>query len=92
MIPSFDRTDFRQYEGRVRLFVSQYPSGPERRAGKLLERLHGWAFDSCEGLQDVETPKSVDIFLEHLRLYFLSTSQVRKWTSSKQMEASDDEF
>ena len=46
MIPSFDGTDFRQCERRVRLVVSHTRVAPERRAGKLLERLEGRAFDS----------------------------------------------
>ena len=49
MIPSFDGTNFRQYERRVRLFVSNTRVAPERRAGKLLERLEGHAFNLCEG-------------------------------------------
>ena len=48
MIPSFDGTDFRQYERGVRLFVCEKRVAPERRAGKLLERLEGRAFDSRE--------------------------------------------
>ena len=43
---------------------------PERRAGKLLERLDGWAFDSREGIQDLETPKGVESLLDHLRMHF----------------------
>ena len=39
MIPSFDGTDFRQSKRRVRLFVSSTRVAPEKRAGKLLERL-----------------------------------------------------
>ena len=35
------------FERRVRLFVSNRRVVPERRAGKLLERLEGLAFDSC---------------------------------------------
>ena len=46
VIPSFDGTDFRQCERRVRLVVSHTRVAPERRAGKLLERLEGRAFDS----------------------------------------------
>ena len=46
--PSFDGTDFKQYEKRVRLFVSNTRVGPVRKAGKLLERLEGRAFDSTE--------------------------------------------
>ena len=61
MIPSFDGTD-RQYERRVRLFVSHTRVAPERRAGKLLERLEGHAFDVREGIQDWETPKGVETF------------------------------
>ena len=56
MIPSFDSTDFRQYERRVRLLVSNTRVALERRAGKLLERVEGRAFDSGEGLQDLDMP------------------------------------
>ena len=62
MIPSFDGTDFRQYERRV--------SAPERRAGTLLERLEGRAFDSSGGTQDLETPKGDEKLLDHLRTHF----------------------
>ena len=70
MIPTFDGTDFRQYEMRVRLFVSNTRVAPERRAGKLLERLEARAFDSCEGIQDLETPNGVEKLLDHLRTHF----------------------
>ena len=43
---------------------------PERRAGKLLERLEGRALDSCEGIQDMETPNGVENLLDHLRRNF----------------------
>ena len=55
VIPTFDGTDFRQYERQVRLFVSNTRVAPERRAAKLLERLEARAFDSCGGIQDLET-------------------------------------
>ena len=70
MIPPFDGTDFRQYERRVRLFVSNTRVAPERRAGKLLERPEGRALDCCEGIQNMETPNSVENLLDHLRRYF----------------------
>ena len=60
VIPSFNGTYFIQYERRVRLFVSNTRVAPETRAGKLLERLEGRAFDSCEGFQDLETPNGVE--------------------------------
>ena len=63
VISSFDGTDFRQYERRVRLFVSNTRVA-ERRAGKLLERLEGRAFDSTE-IQDLETPNGVEKLLDH---------------------------
>ena len=69
VITSFDGTDFTQYERRVRLFVSHTRVAPERGGGKLLERLEGHAFDECEGIQDWETPKSVENVLDHLRRY-----------------------
>ena len=47
VIPPFDGKDFREYERRVRLFVSNTRPAPERRAGELLERLEGRAFDWC---------------------------------------------
>ena len=70
MIPSFDGADLRQYERRVRPFVSTTRVAPERRAGKLLERLQGHAFDLCQGIHDRETPKGVENLLDHLRMYF----------------------
>ena len=69
MIPSLDGTGFRQYERRVRLFVSNTRVAPDRRAGKLLERLEGRAFESCEGIQALDTPNCVDL-LDHLRTRF----------------------
>ena len=70
VIPSYDGTGFRQYERLVRLFVSQTRVAPERRAGKLLERLEGRAFDSSEGIQDLETPNGVENLLDHMRMHF----------------------
>ena len=70
MIPSFDSTDFRQYERRVRLLVSNTRVALERRAGKLLERVEGRAFDSGEGLQDLDMPSGVEDLLDHLRTHF----------------------
>ena len=70
VIPTFDGVDFRQYERRVRLFVSNTRVAPERRAGKLFERLEGRALDSCEGIQDLETPNGVENLLDHLRIHF----------------------
>ena len=35
-----------------------------------MERLEGWAFDSCEILGDLETSKGVKILLDHLRWHF----------------------
>ena len=43
---------------------------PERSARKLLERLEGRAFDSYEGMQDLDTPKGVEDVLDHLRTHF----------------------
>ena len=63
VIPTFDGTNFRQYKRRVRLFVSDTRVAPARRAGKLLERLEGRAFDSREGIQDLETPNGVENLL-----------------------------
>ena len=70
VIPSFDGTDFSQFEKRVRLFESNTRVAPQRRVGKLLERLEGRAFDLREVSQDLETPKGVEILLDHLRLHF----------------------
>ena len=78
VIPSFDGADFRQYERRVRLFVSHTRVVPERRAGKLLERLEGRAFDLCEEIQDLETPKGVENLLDHLRMHFESIDVFRQ--------------
>ena len=69
VIPSFDGKDFRQYGWRVLLFVSDTRVARERRAGKLSERLEGRAFDSCEGLQDLETPTGAENLLDHLRTH-----------------------
>ena len=69
VIPSFDGTDFREYERRVRLFVSNTRVVPERRAGKLLKRREGRAFDLCEGIQDLETPNGVENLIDHLRTH-----------------------
>ena len=70
VIPSFSRTGFGQYERRVSLFVSDTRVAPERRAGKLLERLDGRAFDSREGTQELETLSGVEYLLDHLRTHF----------------------
>ena len=70
VIPSCDGTDFRLYERRVRLSLSNTRLAPERRAGKLVQRLEGRAFDSCEGIQDLETPNGVENLLDHLRIHF----------------------
>ena len=69
VIPSLDGTDFRQRERRVHLFVYNTRVVPARRAGKLVERLEGRAFDSCEGIQDLETPNGVENLLDHLRTH-----------------------
>ena len=69
VIPSFDGTDFRQHERRFRLFVSKTRVAPERRAGKLLERLEARGFDSCEGIQDLETLDGAEHLLDHLRTH-----------------------
>ena len=60
MIPTSDGVDFRQYERQVRLFIFNTRVAPERRAGEPLERLEDLAFDSCEGIQDMETPNGVE--------------------------------
>ena len=89
MIPTFDGADFRQYERRVRLFVSNTRVALKRRTGKLLERLEARAFDSCEGIQDLETQNGVENLLDQLRTHFerievsrrariVDDSQVRK--------------
>ena len=52
VIPPFDGTDFRRYERRVRLFVSN-----------TRVVLEGRAFDSCEGIQNLERPDGVRICL-----------------------------
>ena len=78
VIPSFDGTDFRQYERRVRLFVSNTRVAPERRAGKLLERLEGRVFDWCEAIQELEAPKGVENLPGHLRIHFESIEVFRR--------------
>ena len=70
VIPSFDGTDFRQNGKRVRLFVSNTRVAPARRVGKLVERLEGRAFDSCVGIQDLETLNGIENLLDHLRRHF----------------------
>ena len=70
MIPTFDGVDFRQCKRRVRLFASNTQVAPEKRAGKLSERLAGRALESCEGIEDLETPNGVENWLDHLRLHF----------------------
>ena len=80
VIPSFDGTDFRQYERRLRLFVSHTRVAPERRAGKLLERLEGGAFDLCVEIQDLRTPKGVENVLDHLRRHFEPIDVFRQGT------------
>ena len=35
-----------------------------------MERPEGRAFDSCEGIQDFETPNGVENLLDHLRTHF----------------------
>ena len=67
VIPSFDGTNFRQYERRGRLFVPHTRVAPEKRASKLLERLEARAFESREGTQDLETPNGVENLLDFLR-------------------------
>ena len=42
----------------------------QREAGKLLERLEGRAFDSREGIQNLEKPTGVENLLDHLRTHF----------------------
>ena len=81
MIPTFDGVDFRQYERRVRLVVSTTRVAPERRAGQLLERLEGRAFDSCRGMQDLETPNGVEDLLDHLRVHFKPIDEEGLWTT-----------
>ena len=78
VIPSFDGTNFRQYERQVRLFVSNTQVAPERRAVKLLERLEGRAFESCEGMRDLNTPNCVENLLDHLRIHFESIEVFRR--------------
>ena len=68
--PTFDGTNFRQHKRRVRLFASNTQVASEKRAGKLLERLEERAFESCEGIQDLETPNGVEKLLDHLRIWF----------------------
>ena len=67
VIPSFDGADFRQYERRVRLLVSNTRVAPERRVGKLVEGLERRGFDSCGGIQDIETPNGVENLLGRLK-------------------------
>ena len=80
LIPTFDGADFRQYKRRIRLFASNTQVAPDKRACKLLKQLEGVAFESCEGLQDLETEN----LLEHLRIHFEPIEvfrRVRLWTT-----------
>ena len=43
---------------------------PPRRAGKLVDRLEGRAFDPCEGIQDLEIWNGVENLLDHMRTHF----------------------
>ena len=43
---------------------------PEKRAGKLVQRLEARAFESCEGMQDLETPSGVENLLDYSRTRF----------------------
>ena len=69
MIPFLDGTAFRQYERRVRVFVSNPRVVPEKRARKLLERLGERVSDSFEGIHALETPNGVEVLLDHLRAH-----------------------
>ena len=62
----------------MRLFVSNTRVAPERRAGKLFERLEEHAFDLREGIQDWETPNGVENLLDHLRIHFEPTDVFRE--------------
>ena len=53
----------------LRLIESNTRVATARRAGKLVERLEGCAFDSCEGIQDLATPDGVEKLLDHLRTH-----------------------
>ena len=68
MIPSFDGSD-RQYERRVRLFVCNTQVAPEELVD-FWRRREGRACDSCEGIQDWDTPNGVENLLDHLRIHF----------------------
>ena len=48
VIPTCDGVNFRQNKRRVRLFAFNTQVAPEKRAGKLLERLEGRAFESLQ--------------------------------------------
>ena len=71
---SSDRTDFRQYQRRVRLFVSNARVAPARMAGKL----EGRAIDSCEGIQDLESPDGVENLFDHLKTHFGPIEEFRR--------------
>ena len=43
-----------------------------------MERLEGRAFDSCEGIQDLETPDGVENLLDHLRTHFKPIEVIRR--------------
>ena len=54
VIPTIDGADFRPHKRPVRLFAHNAQVAPEKRAGKLLERLERRAFESCGRIQDLE--------------------------------------
>ena len=51
---------------------------PDRRAGKLLERLEGRAFDLCQEIQDLGTWSGVENLLDHLRRHLEPIDVIRQ--------------
>lgn len=69
-IPEFDgSTTMREYRRRVRLFESVTGISPRYRAGRLLERLSGTAWQAAETLniEEIKCENGVNILLDHLQ-------------------------
>ena len=69
-VPSYDGKSepMREYQRRVKIYVSTTGTDPEYRAGRLLEQLTGAAWRATEtlDLEDLRRPDGVDRLLEHL--------------------------
>ena len=68
-IPEFDGKNYRAYVRKVQIWLCNSRMPPERRAGRLLERLKDAAFEATETLSptDLQVDDGVNIHLNHLR-------------------------